>query len=238
MAFGDPRSGSPLKNNSTSPGTGITASGSISFQSGDLIIILYVLRTALTITVTDNLSGSYTALNAGTTNNARQYPFFRVASSSGTLTSVSGSHSSTSADAVIIGAVFEGSFASSALDANPTTLSDNTSPYTCPATGVLTQADELVLGFQSQGNGGTVAGYGANNGFTIHGAETSGTGANTLSGAMCYLAVSSTASVTPEVTQSFANTGGHAGTASFKKQLVSASLVFNPFAQFAHMLVR
>lgn len=217
MALRDPRTGSPLKNNTTNPGTGMSATGSITLSAGDLILVVYAIRGATTVTISDNLTGSYTALGAAGTGTGRAYGFFRVATGSGTLTSVSTSHSNTTNDAALMVCVFEGPFrdTASVLDKNPTQTNDSTSAYTCPATGTLSQTSELVVGYMAQGNGAASGSYGANNGFTVHADATSGTGSNTVSGAVCYLKVDATTTQTPEFTNATA-TSGVVSTASFK----------------------
>ena len=216
MAFGAVRG--TLENQSTSPGTGISATGSIACSVGDLIVTLYAFRTAVTPTVSDNQGGgNHTALNAGTATNGRAYPFYKRVTTAFTLTSVTAAHTSDTADAAIMVMVFEGPFDASPLDQNPAfTSTDNTSPFDCPTSGTLSQADELVLGFRAQGNGAANGNYGAGNSFTIGVDASSGTGANTCSGAIVYRVVSATTSVAPQITAS-TNTNGNNGTASFKK---------------------
>ncbi len=216
MAQKDPRTGSPFTNTATNPGTGIAATGSVSVSVGDLVFVNYAIRGAVTVTVTDNLGNTYYALAAPGSGTGRAYGFYSIVTSAGTLTTVTGAHTSSSLDAAIIVAVFEGPFYGypTGLDKNPSAVADSTSPFTGAQTGTLSYSDELVIGWMAQGNGAAGGSYGANNSFTVHGDATTGTGTNTCSGAICYLKVSATTTRTPEFTNA-TSTSGSIGTASF-----------------------
>jgi hypothetical protein len=247
MAFGTPRSGSPLTNQSTSPGTGISASGSIAVSVGDLIVVFQACRSTpagSTPSATFTGGGAASAFSASynyDAGNAAFEAFYARVTTAGTLTQIAMTHSSTTNDVALVVAVFEGPFASSPLDANPGGATDTTSPFTCPGSGTLSQADELVLGFFAATNGLGTGSVAAVSPATMCGEASSGTGTNTVSGHMNYNVVSSTSTAFNEFTNaSDPSSSGALGTATFKKDTsaAAASLVFNPFAAFATMLVR
>lgn len=157
----------PLTLNGTgsSSGTSILASNAISINAGtgvlvrpgDLVVALMVEQTALTASgVTDNLGNTYTAQNAGTlsTNSGRM--FYSRVTVGGTLTTVTIAATSSANDFSCCAAVFSNGFDAPPIDANPANgTGDITSPFTCPATGALAQARELVVCW-SANNGNNV----------------------------------------------------------------------------------
>jgi hypothetical protein len=223
MAFGALRG--TLTGNNTSPTTGISATGSVSVTAGDLVVVSYALRvTGNTVTVQDNLGNHYTQLpSIDTVGNSPSRPFYCIVKANGTLTTVTGSHTTTTGDAAVAVSVFEGVFDGWAVDKFTTQSADSTSPYTCANSGTLNQADEVIVGIQSQGNGGAAASYAATSPYTIGGTASSGTGANTTSTALNHHLVSSTTGEAPEITSS-ASTSGGTQTASFRKLRTSPAI--------------
>jgi hypothetical protein len=147
MAFGDLKG--TLTGNLTSITNPAPITGSVSVSVGDLIVAVCGQQTNLTVTAcADNLGNSYTAQNAGTlagaTVSARM--FYSRATVGGTLTTINFTTTASANNFAGFGGVFEGDFTAPPIDANPANItSDITSPFTCPATGTLAQADELVV---------------------------------------------------------------------------------------------
>lgn len=145
MAFGD------LKGTLTGSVASVTnptdATGSVSVAVGDLVYCTFAQQTNLTVTAaSDNLGNTYSAVNAGTDGgDATARCFYSRVTVAGTLTTVSFAATASGNDASCIADVIEGPFVVSPLDANPANGTDVTSPYTCPATGTLAQADEVVM---------------------------------------------------------------------------------------------
>lgn len=124
------------------------ATGSVVVAVGDLIVAQFAEENDLTVTaVTDNLSNTYTAQNAGTDAGAvTGRVFYSRATNAGTLTAVHFDTTASNNNWAAVAAVFAGDFASPPIDANASnSTSDVTSPFTCPATGTLAQADELIV---------------------------------------------------------------------------------------------
>lgn len=145
MAFGG------VKGQAGDTATSVVASNALAVASitvavGDLVFALFVEQTARTVTaVTDNRGNTYTALNAGTDAGVvTGRAFYSRVTNAGTLSTITFAATASSNDCIMLAAVFEGPF--SALDQNPADItSDITSPFLCPPTGVLSQADELVV---------------------------------------------------------------------------------------------
>lgn len=216
MAFGDLRGS--FEAGSTSPGTGFAATGSIALSVGDLIVVAYGGRAnGLTVTFNNNLSLTFTALASGDASaNARPvYAAYHRVTAGATLTSVTTSHASNTGDMALCVAVFEGVFDAAPLDKNPALLSDATTPFTSNLSGTLSQADELVVGYQGQGNGTADGGYGASGSFTVAVDESTGTGSNTGSCAIFRQLVAATTSIAAAVTGT--SQTATVGVATFKK---------------------
>jgi len=212
MAFG------ALKGTLTGNTTDIAASnsiaGSVVVAVDDLVFALSSEQNGLTsTTVSDNLGNTYTATNAGTddgTITGRAY-YSRV-TVAGTLTSVavvatSGSNNWSGAAAVI-----EGPFAASPLDANPANGTGGAvTTFTCPATGTLAQADEVVMCW---GNTGISGDWTATSPNILAVSETTRNPRSHIG----YQVVSATTSVSPEFTGASSN-AYVLGTSSFKKEV-------------------
>jgi hypothetical protein len=151
MAQGDRKGGLSVTANSiTNP---IAAVGSVAVAVGDLVVAVIAEKTEITATtVTDNLGNTYTDKSAGTdAGNITARAYYSRVTTAGTLTSVSAVATASSNNVSFIADVFEGPFETSPLDTNPANItSDVTSPFTCPSTGTLAQASELVVCFASR----------------------------------------------------------------------------------------
>jgi len=193
------------------------ATGSVAVSVGDLVYVVIGEASNLTVTaVTDNLGNSYSAITAGRdSGGCTGRAFYSRVSAAGTITSVSATCSASTDNGVIIAAVFQGPYASSPLDAAPADVEDTTGSFSCPATGVLAQANETVACYMVWDTNDTQTATAPN----IKALQvTAGTG---LGAAVGYQTVSSTASVTPVWTGNI-DLDDVLGTASFKFAAVSA----------------
>jgi|SRR5829696_1365746 len=234
MAFGAVK-GTLVGSNASIPNP-FVATGSVAVAVGDLIVVLVTERVSLTAgTVTDNLGHTYTAQNAGTDGgNATGKAYWKIATAAGTLTSVSAATTPSTDDAGIGAVVYEGAFNASPLDASPANVASATAPFTGPATGVLAQADELVVNWWAgtPGVAAPTSSVGTVN--VIPGT----TGANSQNGAIASLVVSATTSTQATWTASGAASAIE-GVMTFKKAAGGAatSLLRAP-PSFLHMLIR
>jgi hypothetical protein len=207
MAFGDLKG--HFGTTSGSPGTGISATGSVAVAVGDLIFCNYALKIAdLGVRCTgDNLGTNYRAARPLTNTSgggARPNTWFAIVTASGTLTSVTFAHTTTTGDVGFSVCVFEGPFPEQGALYYPacSDVVDSTSPNTAPATGTLPTVDCLVIGAFGSANGpGTIGNSGS---FVVADAQSTGTGANTAGGFVVYFKPPNTSSVSPEATNSAA----------------------------------
>jgi hypothetical protein len=125
-----------------------TTAGSATVAVNDLIFVQVGQQTNLTVSaVNDNLGNTYSAVSAGVDSGGQtQRLFYSLVTAAGSLTEVSATVSGSANDGSICACAFAGPFAASPLDKAPTEIQDDTtSPFTCPASGTLSQADELVI---------------------------------------------------------------------------------------------
>lgn len=195
--------------------------GSVSVAADDLIFVVFGQQSNLTVTgITDNLGNTYSAVSAGTDpGSPTARAFYSVVTSAGTLTTVTAAATASVNDYAGFVAVIEGPFDATPLDAAPTDVSnDVTSPFTCPATGTLAQADEAVMAYVVANQSGAFTATSPN---LLAGNVNIST---TVRIGVGYQAVSATTSVQPEFTASVP-TGSVLGTASFKKAATGASTI-------------
>jgi hypothetical protein len=197
------------------------ATGSVSVSVGDLIFACLAEQVNLTVTsVTDNLHTptAYTAQNAGSdAGNATGRAFYLVATSAGTLTSVGATATASSDDVAFAAVVFEGPFTTPPIDTNPANLTnDVASPFTCPATGTLSQADELIVSWMACRLGITDLVGSAPNTTRIN------VGTSNQSVCIGSYVVAATTTQSPAFTSASAVTSTVLGTASFKKTAAAA----------------
>src|SRR5262245_47242155 len=148
MAFGGLKG--TLTGNGASIGTSNALTGSVAVAVGDLVFAVLGQQTNLTATgASSSLVTSYAAQNAGTDGGAATgRAFYGIVTSAGTLTQVDVAAASSSNDWCGLAAVIEGPFVSSPIDGNPANItSDISSPFTCPLSGTLAQAHEVVIGW-------------------------------------------------------------------------------------------
>ena len=203
MAFGD------IKGTKTGNGTSVLASSpcatgtNFAVVVGDLIFAVFGQETNVTVTAcTDNLGNTYTAFGPGADAGAiTGRAFWTRVTVAGTITGLTFTATGSTSNYACAAVGFEGPFATSPLDAQPAgILNDLTTPYTCPATGVLAQADEKIVNvFAVNGNPTLTAT--APNLKAIDVAT-----ASVMKVAIGHQTVSSTASVTPAWTSSAAPT--------------------------------
>ena len=216
MAFG------AVKGSKTGSATSITASFPIATGTnfavvvGDLIVSLLAEQSANTVTAcTDNLGNVYTALGPGAdAGTVAGRGFYTRVTNAGTLTTVTFTATASSNNCVGLAVGFEGPFVVSPVDANPASIiNDNTTPYTCPATGTLAQADELIVCAIVHNGAPTLTATAPN----LKAVELAT--ASILKAALGYQTVASTASVAPAWTSSATPTASGYATVSFKKEL-------------------
>jgi hypothetical protein len=217
MAFGGLK-GTLVGGNNSIPNP-LPATGSVAIAVGDLIVAVVAQQTALTVTACgDNLHGAstYSAQNAGTLATISGRMFYKLVTVAGTLTTVNAVTTSSTNDCSIAVAVFEGPFKTSPLDATPANLSaDTTTPYSCPASGVLGQADELVVGWMAAAS---TAAHTAGGGFTKQVEQLQSANA---AAKISSLVVAATTTQTPTWTGT-APSADVLGTASFRKDVGAA----------------
>lgn len=195
--------------------TDVTSGGglSVSVAVGDLVIGVFGEQTDLTVTgVTDNLGNTYTASNAGTdAGSSTGRMFYSFVTVAGTLNTVHFACTADVLDAIAAVAVFAGPFASTSLDANPAnSTADLTSPHSCPVTGTLAQAIELVVS------------WGCSSATSVDGVGT-GTlaiaagGAGNQRCAIVYTVTAATTSVAHTITSTTNPSAIVLGTSSFKQ---------------------
>jgi hypothetical protein len=194
--------------------TGTTlALGAVTVAVGDVVVVLFgdqVVGTAPTIA--DNLGNTWTPLTGPNTNTARISKWYSAITVAGSMTATVTFQSSAGARAGALG-VWDSSFIG-ILDKNIANANDSTSPYDCPLSGTLAQANEIVLGFCARAsNAALVAGASETGIIEAHSSGSGGAGANVSVG-LTYRLVTATTSIQPQMTGS--SVAGVVGTASFK----------------------
>jgi hypothetical protein len=213
MAFGGLKG--TLTNSAGSITNPFSATGSVSVSVGDLVVALLAQQTNLTISaVTDNLGHTYTDQNAGSDAGATTMRMFYVrVTTAGTLTSIDATCTASTNNVTFPCAVFEGPFAAPPIDANIANAvnTDVTSPFTCPSTGTLSQASELVIALMTRNSTGAILATSPN----LLAINETG---QVPPSAIGYQVVSATTAVAPEFTcPSGDPTQSILGTCSFKE---------------------
>lgn len=148
MAFGD-RLGT-LTGNAISITNPFDATGSVVVAVGDLVVGVLTEQISNTVTAaSDNLGNSYSAVSAGTdAGNVCARTFYSRVTVAGTLTFVRFTATASNNNVVANAVAYQGPFTAPPLDQAPADGTEGgapASPFDCPATGTLSQADELVV---------------------------------------------------------------------------------------------
>jgi hypothetical protein len=147
----------------TLTGASIGASNAISINGGtgvavndgDFIFVAVGEQTALTASAcTDNLGNTYTSPTGTLATTISGKVFYSVSRKRGTLTTVTVTATSSANDFAMCAAIFGGGYDIPPANSSPANISnDITTPYTCPTTGTLTQAINLVIGWAAHNAG-------------------------------------------------------------------------------------
>lgn len=221
----------PLKANSNNNGkaTGTTllipaSTGTLSTAVGDVVVVMFGdLVAGVAPTIADNLANTWTQLTGSpATNGVRSTGWIATVAvgKSGNMR-VTVTFGSSSAARAGVMAVFDATYVT-VKDADKTFASDSTSPYDCPTSGTLAQANEVVIGMCFAN--GIVSPAVSDAGTLVDTGLTSGSGATTnVAVSMSYRSVNTTAAVAPQFTLG-TNRSGVVATQSLKMNadLVSA----------------
>lgn len=207
-------------NNAKATGTTL-ALGPVTVAAGDIIVALFGDQVGGSApTIADNIGGNtWTALTGPNTNTARISKWYCIVTNGGSMTATVTFGSSANARAGVLGVWDASAFAASPLDKDIANANDSTSPYDCPATGTLAQADEIVLGFCSRASNAALSAGGSELGI-IEGHSTGGSAGTNISVGLTYRKVTATTSIQPQMTGS--SVAGVVGTASFKITPITA----------------
>jgi hypothetical protein len=201
-------------------GGAMAATGSVAVAIGDLIVATFSEVGANSVTsCTDSLHTptTYTAQNAGTLSTVGGRCFYFIATLAGTLTSVTGTGAAGTDDFAAAAAVFQGPFNTPVVDINATNVTDTTSPFSCPATGTLNQASELIIGWFALTRGQTITLATAPFLLAVNSASAAGNAASSCSSALGYQKVNATTTQTSVFTDASGTfNGGVLGTLTFK----------------------
>jgi hypothetical protein len=149
MAFGDVKAGTLTVNAASVTNPFNLTGATIAVVAGDLIVgaVFEQGSTASAMTATDNLTNTYAYPTAKSTSTNGGRAFYSIVTQAGNLTQISLAMVASSANAVAVARVITGPFLS--VDAVPANSlsTDLSSPFTCPTTGTLAQASEVVIGW-------------------------------------------------------------------------------------------
>lgn len=219
MAQGDQR-GSALTASLASVANPTNLSGSVAGVAvGDLIFGVFAQQTNLTATdtITDNLGNTYSFVNAGTISTSVSIRcFYSRVTNAGTLTQIQVPATASTNDCSAAAVVIEGPFVAPPLDANPANATDGTTPFDCPATGTLAQANEVVMAAIAIASNQTPS-------VTSPSVDAGGVARNNASCRVSRRTVSATTTVTPQFTGTNANAAET--TASFKLDTIAEILM-------------
>ncbi len=198
-------------------GTTITATLSATVAAGDVVVVAVAdqMTSTTTVTINDSVGGNtWTALSGPTTNTIRANKWYSVLTNGGASMVITATFTSQTASRAIAAAAWSaGLFSASPLDRNVTNANDSTTPFSCPTSGTLAQANEIVLAFTySAGNTGFTAT--SPNLLAVSVASSGGGAAGNAAVAIGYQVVAATTAVIPV----FAGTSRTSvqGTASLK----------------------
>ena len=216
MAFGALRAGT-FSGQAASTPNNFAISGSQAVTVGDLIFAFFSCENILTPTaVTDNLGNTWSTAvgNYGSGGFISGRAWYSRVTVAGTLTTLTFNSTSASDNCVGLGIVIEGLFDPSPLDKNPgSTGTDLTSPFTGPATGTLSQAEEVIICYFGVDGSAT---------YTASAPLTKAlqlSSSSNLTSALGYALTSATTSIAPAFTGSNPPNAAGIGSATFKKAL-------------------
>lgn len=225
--------------NATSIGTSAPlntlASGSAVVEYGDLIYAVFGEEVApTTTTVGDNLGNIYAATQVATdAGTSTGHAYWARVTNPGTITAITAVANGGTNNFAGAALLIQGPLATSPLDKNPTNITtDVTSPFTCPSSTTLTQAQEIVIGWSCSTGSAVWAATSPN----LLGAQIAT--AAVLSVRIGYQAVAATTAVLPEFTGTNP-TDGVLGTTTFMRQAAFTAALFSDIgAEAAAVYVR
>lgn len=172
-------------------------------------------------TIADDLGNTWIPLSGPTTNTVRASKWYSIIANPGIMTVTITFGSSAASRAGVLAVWDASAFGASPLDKNITNANDSTTPYDCPTSGTLAQADEIVLGFVFvagiEGNINTVTSPST---LAVAYGSTGGNAATNSSVAISYRKVTATTAVAPQFTGT--SRTGIVSTASFKITPINA----------------
>lgn len=221
MAFGDVLA--TASNTAASISNPFAVSAGFAVSPGNLVVVAVAQRTTLSASaMTDGLGNTFTAFSSGFDGgNATIRGYYSIITTSGTCTPSVVTTSGTE-DGAIVAVGFEGPFAASPLDANPTIVQDTATPFTGPATGTLAQDDELIVAYIGMANGRAMTATSPSS-LTLSVISGLEGAANTIGCAVARQVVAATTSVAPAWTAGGTLSSDGLGTVSFKKEATSIS---------------
>lgn len=187
------------------------ATGVNTVARGDLIVVVIGEQTGNTSTgASDTLGNTYTAATVGTLGGGVSgRAFYTIVTNAGTNTNINVAATASANNVAIVAASYEGSF--SAIDANPANNNntDNSSPFTCPATGTLAQQVEIIIAWMVQNTANTLTATSPNL------KDNQANSQSVVGTALGHQVVNSTSTVSPAWTGTNP-TGSQQGTISFR----------------------
>lgn len=200
-------------NNGKATGTTLTLGVAV-VVAGDVAVVAFAdLVGGSNPTIADNLGNTWTPLSGPTTNGVRASKWYSAITNAGSMT-VTITFGSSAAGRGGVMAVWGSNFVG-ALDKNATNANDSTTPYDCPTSGTLAQADELVIGFAFvNGPDTNVAAATSPDTLVGPGGSSGGSATTNATAAISWRKVSATTAVAPQFTGT--SRAGVVGTASFR----------------------
>jgi hypothetical protein len=175
------------------------ATTAMNISAGDIVVVAVADQMGgAAPTLTDSVGGNtWTALSGPTTNTIRASKWYSIITNGGASMTVTATFASATASRAIVAAAWSGAlFSASPLDTNVVNANDSVTPFTCPSSGTLGQANEIVLAFNFAA-GATVVTATSPNLLAISVASNSGGAAGNASVAIGYQVVAATTAVAP-----------------------------------------
>ena len=233
-------------------GSSLTASAYVSTGQHALVACSDLVGGSA-LTISDNLGHTWTPLQGGTNGSLRLSAWQTRITNGNARMTVTISHNS-SAAARSCTLITMRQLTTSPVDKNPAVVLDNSSPYIGPATGTLSQSDEVIIGYYALNGPTTVTGSAYeqmtnNDALVVTGGASGDLWASTSRNqpgvigttgdlpetnatvGVTYRYVNSTASVSPQISDLTANRIGIAGAVSFKNNGTNPDLQVTDFVQ-------